>query len=85
MAAPGFLSVSNFNPAEYAAAVTPSDSTDLGITRFLWVGGTGDVVVVMAGDAAAVTLASVPSGSLLPIRVTKVKAATSATNIVALY
>jgi hypothetical protein len=39
----------------------------------------------MAGDGEDVELTSVPAGTLLLIRVTKVKAATSATDVVALW
>lgn len=67
-----------------AAAVTKSDATDLGRTRAIWVGGTGNLVVTMA-DGTDVTFTAVPAGSWLWIQVQKVKAATTATNIVALY
>lgn len=72
-------------PAEHAEAVTPSDSTDLVVvSRALYVGVTGDVAVVMA-SGAAVTFVGVAAGSLLPIRVSRVKAtATTATSILAL-
>jgi hypothetical protein len=67
-----------------AVAVTKSDVTDLGRTRAVWVGGVGDLVVTMA-DGVDVTFTAVPAGSWLWIQVQKVKAATTATNIVALY
>lgn len=67
-----------------AAAVTKSDVTDLGRTRAIWVGGTGNLVATMA-DGTDVTFTAVPAGSWLWIQVQKVKAATTATNIVALY
>lgn len=70
-----------------AIAVTKSDSTVLpdGV-RAVWVGGAGDVAVIMSGDTAAVTLAAVPAGTLLPIQVSKVMSTnTTATSIVALY
>lgn len=73
-------------PATQAVAVTPSDATVLTTTRALWVGTGGDVAVTMlSGDA--VTFANVPSGSLLPIRVTKVLATGTVTadDIVALW
>ena len=67
-------------------AVTKSDATILPTTRGLWVGGAGDVAVIFAGDTAAVTLAGVLAGTLLPVQVTKVMSAnTTATSIVALY
>jgi hypothetical protein len=56
-------------PAENAAAITPSDSTDLPvIPRGVWVGSGGDLTVILAEDANAVTFAGVASGTLLPIR-----------------
>lgn len=75
------------SPAFHAEAVAPSDSADLPtVSRALYVGGTGDVEVVMAGGGAAVVLKNVVSGSLLPIRVARVRdTGTTATDIVCLY
>jgi len=70
--------------AHSALAVTKSDATLIPTTRALYVGGTGDVVVTMAEDENVVTFVGVPAGSILPIQVIKVMAATTATNIVAL-
>ena len=70
--------------AHGAKVVTPSDSTILEITRGLYIGSTGDVVVTMA-DGDNVTFSAVPTGVVLPIQVSKVKAATTATLILALY
>lgn len=72
-------------PAEHAEAVTPSDGTDLTIvSRGLYVGGSGNVAVVMA-SGAAVTFTGVIAGSLLPIRVSRVKSTgTTATTILSL-
>ena len=74
-------------PAGSAAAVVPSDTTDLDVpSRALWVGGAGNVEVILANDSAAVVLSAVPAGTLLPIRAKRVKAgSTTATLIVALY
>lgn len=78
------------DPATQAAAVTPSDSTEVN-ARALYVGGAGNVVVQMMGvsnispGAASVTFTAVPAGTLLPISVRRVMATTSATSIVALY
>lgn len=69
--------------AHGAVAVTPSDATILPVTRSLYVGGTGDVAAVMA-DGQSVTFVAVPVG-VLPVQVVQVLAATSATNILALY
>ena len=74
-------------PARGAAAVTPSDSADLEYrSRALYVGTGGDISVNMAGTGAAVVFTGVPSGSVLPISVTRVLAAgTTATDLVALW
>lgn len=73
-------------PASHAAAVTPDDDTDLAeTTRAVWVGGAGNVEVIMAGGGTVVFTA-VPAGTLLPIRVTRIKAAnTDASSIVAVW
>lgn len=65
-------------------AVTKSDVTVLPTTRALYIGGAGDVVVKMAGGAT-LTFSAVPVGTLLPIQVTQVRDATTATLVLALY
>jgi len=74
------------SPAEHAAAVTKSDSTTFDdITRAVWVGTAGDIAVLTKGGET-VTFANVPSGSLLPIRVSKVlSTGTDASDIVRLW
>jgi hypothetical protein len=72
-------------PASRAVAVTPSDATTLQVTRGLFVGTAGDVVVDMADQGSSITFANVANGQFLPIQVTKVLAATSASDILALY
>lgn len=81
------------DPASFAVVVTPSDTTNLKdlfsgeFPRGLYVGGTGNLTVVMAGDRGAdttVLFSAVPAGALLPIRVKRVMAATTATLIVAI-
>ncbi|MCP8881907.1 hypothetical protein NIM87_00130 [Devosia sp. XJ19-1] len=71
-------------PATRATAITPHDANDLAfVTRAIYVGGAGDLSVIMrAGDT--VTFSDVPAGTLLPIRVSRVLAATSATDVVGL-
>lgn len=72
--------------ATSGVAVTKSDATLLPVTRGLWVGGAGDVAVIFTGDTAAVTLAGVTAGTMLPVQVTKVMSTnTTATLIIALY
>lgn len=72
-------------PADEAVAVVKSDATILTPTRGLYVGGAGDVTVDMETAGTDVVFAGVPAGTVLPIKVKKVKAATTATLIVALY
>lgn len=61
-------------PAAHAFAVTPSDSTDVAeTTRALYVGIGGAVAAVMA-SGASVTFGAVASGTVLPVRVTRVLA-----------
>lgn len=67
-----------------AVAVTKSDTTDLGITRGLYIGGAGNVAVEMT-DGALVTFTALAVGVVHPLSVQKVLAATTATGIVALY
>ena len=85
MAAPIQTIVNHSAPAEYAVAVTKSDSTVLNATRAIYIGGSGDVAVTMAGGGN-VTFSTLAAGTILPVRVTKVlSTGTTATNIVALY
>lgn len=67
---------------ESAETVTPSDSTVLTATKSLYIGTEGDLLVTMA-NGAEVAFKGVHGE--LKISVTKVKAATTATDIVALY
>lgn len=71
---------SNISSAYDAVAVTPG-TTNLGTTRALYIGVSGDVTVTMA-SGASVTFKAAPVG-ILPVQVTQVTAAT-ATNILAL-
>lgn len=76
--------MSDISPAASATAVTKSDTTELVDVRALYVGGTGDVVIKPV-TGPSVTFTAVPGGTILPVRCTKVLAATTATAIVALY
>lgn len=73
-------------PANGAETVTPSDTVNLTNTsRGLYVGGTGNVAVVMK-DGTTATFVAVPAGAILPIRITRVNStSTTATSMVALY
>lgn len=74
------------SPADNAVAVTPSDSTDLAyVSRALYIGTGGNLVVTMAGGGD-VTFSNIPDGSILPIRVSRVKAtSTTASGIISIY
>ncbi len=66
-----------------AAAVTPSDSTEVQFSA-LYIGGAGAVAVETAGGDT-VTFAAVPVGTVLEVAVVKVlSTGTAATNIVGL-
>lgn len=77
-------------PAQNAVAVTPHNTNELTfVTRGLYVGGAGNIVVIMADDltgAAPVTFTGVLAGTILPIAVRRVNSTnTTATSIVALW
>lgn len=86
MTNPTFTIVNHPNPAEFATAVTPSDSTDLTqVARALYI-GTGGNVNVDTPDGATILFSNVQTGSILPVRVKRVRvASTTASNIVALF
>jgi len=63
-----------------AEAITKSDTADNTYSG-IYVGGTGAVAVVTEAGTT-VTFSGVPAGVILPIRVTKVLAATTATLLV---
>ena len=70
-------------PAHGAVAVTKSDVTVIPPTRALYVGTAGDLTVRMV-DGQTVTFIGVTAG-IIPIQVDQVRAATTASNILALY
>lgn len=74
-------------PADEGAAVVKSDATVLDPpTRALFVGTAGDVTVrFAAGEKNIETLKNVANGTVLPISVDQVRAATTAADIVALF
>lgn len=72
-------------PSRSAFAVTPSASDPLpSVTRWVYVGGAGSLVVRLADDSADVTLAAVPAGTLLPLAATHVRNTSGASSIVGL-
>lgn len=68
-------------------AVTPNDNTDLtNTTRAIYIGGAGNLAVILDRDTSAVTFLAVSAGAVLPIRVRRVMSTgTTATNILALH
>lgn len=72
------------SPASSAAAVTPGTSALANTTRAIYVGGDGNVAVTML-DGQDVTFSGVTAGALIPVRATHILAATTATNIIALW
>jgi hypothetical protein len=72
-------------PALTARAVVPSDTTTLGGAEALWVGGAGALTLDFQDGATNVVISGIPAGTLLPLSPLKVKAASTATLIVALY
>lgn len=74
----------NFQVPSRAAAVTPSDTTELEAAA-LYVGGAGDVAVVTEGGNT-VTFSGVQAGSMLVLRIRQVRAtSTTASAIVRLW
>lgn len=73
-------------PARDGAAVTPNDGADLSInSRAIYVGQAGNLAVVMVGGQA-VNFTGIAAGTLLPVRVSRVRATgTTAGSIVALW
>ena len=74
-------------PSSEAVVVTPHDTNDLtAYTRAIYVGGIGNLTVVMAGSGNTVTFTAIPVGTILPIAVSRIKATlTTATLIVAMW
>jgi hypothetical protein len=71
--------------AKHAVAVTPSDATIIPVTRSLYIGTGGNLVVRMADSQADVTFTAVAAG-IFPVQVDMVYSTnTTASNIVALY
>jgi len=74
------------SPSTKAFSVTPHDSNELSeVAKALYVGGAGDVSVILRDDNTAVTFKAVAAGTILPVRARIVRVTgTTATYIVAL-
>lgn len=65
--------------------ISSTDHTFSNPTRAIYVGGTGDMTVTML-DGQEVTFATIPAGTLLPIRASSVtRATTDATTMVGIW
>jgi hypothetical protein len=75
------------SPPRNTFIITPSDTNELPIvTRAIYVGGTGDITLRLAGDIGSQLIKSVPSGTMLPLRARQVYATgTGATQLIGLY
>ncbi|MEN1729402.1 MAG: hypothetical protein AAGJ52_13280 [Pseudomonadota bacterium] len=73
------------SPAETLEEISPNDASDLAhVTRALYI-GTGGNLRVTAKGGATVTIPNLPSGSVLPIRVSRVhETATTASGLIGL-
>ena len=74
-------------PGNNLVSITPSDSTDRPqVSRGIYVGGAGNLVVTPAAGGSNVTFVAVPAGTVLPIRVSRILAtSTTATSLINLY
>ena len=74
------------SPAKKAFAVTPNDGADLSVVaRAIYVGSSGDLVVILADDTSTVTFSNIPVG-WHPIRAKRIySTGTTAASIVAVY
>lgn len=77
---------SSFSPKN-AAAITPSDGSDLAnVASAIYVGVAGDITVNMAGTGTAIAFKAVPVGTVLQGQFARVKSTgTTATSLVELY
>lgn len=61
-------------PATKAFAITPDDNNDLPyVTRAIYTGKGGTMVCILAGDTADTVFTDLQPGSILPVRVKRVK------------
>ena len=82
-----YLRADDTAPANSGVAIVAADA-DLALTptRALYVGNGGDVSVVFAPGSTPVIFPNVQAGTILPVRVTQVRATgTTATGIVGMY
>lgn len=68
-----------------AVAITKSDTDTFAQPVTVYVGGDGDVAITPANGGSTVTFVGMKAGSVVPCRAIAVLAATTATNLVAVY
>jgi hypothetical protein len=66
------------DPGYDFGTITPNDNTDLKPHRALWVSAEGEVVI-MSKSGGTVSLGTLQPGTLIPVVVKRVMAATTAT------
>jgi hypothetical protein len=81
-----FVPECQFGSSADFAVITKSDTDDLPqITKYIYVGGTGNITCINQ-DGAAVLISAIPAGTTLPVRTTRVNStATTATLMVAFF
>lgn len=84
MPQPYYFKADQTAPALKWVTVTPSDATTYSGMRGIFVGGTGDLSLEdQEGTISTFTVAAVPF--VLPIGALRIRAATTATNVIALF
>lgn len=77
------------SPAVHAQTLADATTTELTeFSRGVYVGGTGDLIVVMGANHAVGTLTTftaVPAGQILPIGIFSIHSTSTATAVVAIY
>lgn len=74
------------SPTSKGVAITPNDSTDLTGIKQIYIGGAGNLAVRLVRDPnTTLTFTAPPVGSVMKLHVTRVMAATTATNLIGLY
>ncbi len=76
------------SPADNSYAVTPHDTNEVWayLPRAIYVGGAGDINMMLEGDEQPTLFVSVPAGAILPLKARVIMATgTTATSIVALF
>lgn len=68
-----------------AFAITKSDTDTFAQPVTVYVGGDGDVAITPANGGSTVTFVGMKAGQVVPCRAIAVLAATTATNLVAVY